>query len=297
MNLSSGMSRNQVSSRDEKLKQNRALDRGNTARQSTIPSQSSAAKRVKWQERTFKTRRYRTPSIGNLLIVLLLIILLAWAFIPGLGPNLANLNSENFSLGSRNAEETLASAPQTDLVLAIRDLPVAEWDQSKKYRRAAFGPAWTDVDHNGCDTRNDILNRDLGRKTYKSADKCIVTSGYLVDPYLGKPIEFQRGSASSAKVQIDHVVALGNAWKTGAAHWTDRQRLQFANDPLNLLSVAGEANQQKSDQDAADWLPDNPQYRCRYVSLQVQVKQKYHLWVRAAEKQALAEVAATCPQQ
>ena len=164
------------------------------------------------------------------------------------------------------------------------------------YTRAQFGAAWKDVDGNGCDTRNDILKRDLTGIIYKSGS-CVVASGTLDDPYSGKIIAFERGVATSSEVQIDHVVALSDAWQKGAFAWTVAKRTNLANDPLELLAVDGPLNGQKSDGDAATWLPPNKAYRCPYVARQVAVKSKYGIWVTQAEKDAIAKILATCPNQ
>ncbi|MCI6773906.1 MAG: DUF1524 domain-containing protein [Bifidobacterium pseudolongum] len=166
------------------------------------------------------------------------------------------------------------------------------------YSRDQFGAAWADVDHNGCDTRNDILNRDLTDKTYKAnTHDCVVASGVLQDPYTGTRIDFVRGQDTSAAVQIDHVVALSDAWQKGAQQLTEDERRNLANDPYNLLAVDGPSNQRKSDGDAATWLPSNTGFRCEYVARQIGVKQKYRLWVTQAEHDAMANVLATCPTQ
>lgn len=166
------------------------------------------------------------------------------------------------------------------------------------YSRAEFGPAWADVDHNGCDTRNDILARDLTDVKYKLGTKgCVVKSGKLDDPYTGKKISFKRGNKTSAKVQIDHVVALSDAWQKGAQQLTADERKELANDPYNLLAVQGKANQQKSDGDAATWLPANKKFRCEYVARQIGVKAKYSLWVTKAERKAMTKVLNGCPAQ
>jgi hypothetical protein len=163
------------------------------------------------------------------------------------------------------------------------------------YSRAQFGPAWEDVDHNGCDTRNDILRRDLTGKTLSGS--CVVRTGTLHDPYTAKLIAFHRGVGTSTAVQIDHVVALGDAWQTGAQQLSATSRLGFANDPLELLAVDGPTNQAKGDADAASWLPPNKAFRCQYVARQIAVKTKYRLWVTAAEKAAMARVLTSCPGQ
>ena len=164
------------------------------------------------------------------------------------------------------------------------------------YDRSQFGPAWSDVDHNGCDTRNDILNRDLTSIVYKSGThNCVVFSGELIDPYSGEKISFVRGVGSSMEVRIDHVVALSNAWQTGAFKFTYEKRLAFANDPINLLAVKGRLNSQKGDGDAATWLPPLKSIRCAYVAQQIVVKAKYGLWVTPPEKAAMVGLLAKCP--
>ena len=164
------------------------------------------------------------------------------------------------------------------------------------YERSQFGPAWSDVDRNGCDTRNDILNRDLTSITYKpGTHNCLVLSGTLLDPYSGEQIVFERGVATSSEVQIDHVVALSNAWQTGAFKLTYEKRLAFANDPTNLLAVKGRLNSQKGDGDAATWLPPLKSIRCAYVAQQIVVKAKYGLWVTPPEKAAMVSLLSKCP--
>jgi Protein of unknown function (DUF1524) len=166
------------------------------------------------------------------------------------------------------------------------------------YTRAQFGQTWADVDRNGCDTRNDILKRDLTEEVFKEkTHECVVLSGTLIDPYSGEKINFFRGNISSMEVQIDHVVALSNAWQTGAFKLTLQQRTAFANDPLNLLAVKGRLNSQKGDGDAATWLPPLKSYRCDYVSRQIAVKLKYKLWFTAPEKEAMVRILKGCPEK
>jgi hypothetical protein len=164
------------------------------------------------------------------------------------------------------------------------------------YSRAQFGAAWADVDHNGCDTRNDILHRDLTQVVYRTGT-CIVLSGVLHDPYTGKTINFRRGVNTSPAVQIDHVVALSDAWQKGAFAWTVSKRTAFANDPVELLAVDGPINGQKSDSDAASWLPPSRAFRCSFVSRQIAVKSKYGVWVTSAEEAAFSRILASCPKQ
>ncbi|RYV51875.1 HNH endonuclease family protein [Pengzhenrongella frigida] len=163
------------------------------------------------------------------------------------------------------------------------------------YDRDLFGQAWQDVDRNGCDTRNDVLARDLTAVTFKpGTGDCAVLSGTLADPYSGQPIAFERGAETSADVQIDHVVALADAWQKGAQSWSPQVRAAFANDPANLLAVDGPLNQEKGAGDAATWLPPHKPFRCRYVIRQIRVKAAYGLWVTAAERDALARELGRC---
>ncbi|CAN5357345.1 hypothetical protein BH11ACT1_BH11ACT1_02220 [soil metagenome] len=170
---------------------------------------------------------------------------------------------------------------------ALEALPVKGRAPTTGYDRSAFGQAWADVDRNGCDTRNDVLARDLTGATFKpGTHDCVVLAGTLDDPYSGEVRQFVRGSGSAA-VQIDHVVALADAWQTGAQQWAPQTREAFANDRANLLAVDGPLNQEKGAGDAATWLPPNTGYRCVYVLRQVRVKAAYGLWVTAAERDAM----------
>lgn len=166
------------------------------------------------------------------------------------------------------------------------------------YDRDLFGQRWADTDRNGCDTRNDVLRRDLTDVTTRpGTGGCVVLTGTHTDPYSGRTTIFRRGQGTSELVQIDHVVALSDAWQKGAQQWTAQRRVAFANDPLNLLAVDGALNQQKGDGDAATWLPPNRSYRCSYVARQVAVKAKYGAWVTPAERDAIERVLSACPQQ
>ncbi|WP_427171104.1 HNH endonuclease family protein [Arthrobacter sp. 92] len=179
----------------------------------------------------------------------------------------------------------------------LESLPVKGRASSDNYDRTAFGQAWSDVDHNGCDTRNDILRRDLAGVVFTEGSRCKVASGELREPYTGVVVNFRRGAESSKTVQIDHVVALGDAWQKGAQQLSRQQRESLANNPLNLVAADGPANQEKSASDAASWLPKNKTLRCHYVARQISVKAAYGLWVTQAEKDAMKRVLDSCPQQ
>jgi hypothetical protein len=183
-----------------------------------------------------------------------------------------------------------ATGGEWSAVNVLAKLPVQEKDYSAKYVRTDFYTNWSSYE--GCDMRNVILQRDL-RDTV--LDGCLVMSGILTDPYTGKVVSFVRGSGTSSAVQIDHVVALSNAWATGAQKLDAERRRALSQDPVNLLAVDGPANQQKSDKDAAEWLPENVGFRCEYVARQISVKYKYVLWVTGAEKAAMEGVLGGCP--
>jgi hypothetical protein len=171
----------------------------------------------------------------------------------------------------------------------LAELPVKGRAPMTGYSRKEFGPPWPE--ENGCDARNEVLRRDLTGVTLR--DGCVVLTGTLVSPYTAKTILFVRGP-HSADVQIDHVVALGDAWQTGAQQWTPRKREAFANDPRELLAVDAHSNEQKGDADAASWLPSNKSFRCEYIEIQVEVKAAYGLWVTPAEHDAMARVLDRC---
>ncbi len=190
------------------------------------------------------------------------------------------------------------STTDTDgaVVAALAQLDVKGRAPKTGYSREAFGQKWADVDRNGCDTRNDILRRDLEEaRTTPGSHGCTVMTGTLQDPYTGNAMGFVRGTGTSGEIHIDHVVALSDAWQKGAQQWDQEQRTGFANDPLNLLAVQGVANQQKGDGDTATWLPANKSFRCNYVARQVAVKAQYELSVTQAEHDAMEDILFECP--
>ncbi len=196
------------------------------------------------------------------------------------------------------AEQAVMEAAPTTALAALAAVEVKGRAPRTGYDRDLFGSAWSDVDRNGCDTRNDMLQRDLTGETFKPGTRdCVVLTGTLADPYSARTIPFQRGQSTSDDIQIDHVVALSDAWQKGAQQMTADRRRQFANDPLNLLAVDGPLNMQKGDGDAATWLPPNRSYRCPYVARQVAVKATYGLWMTQAEKNAIATILSSCPNE
>ena len=222
------------------------------------------------------------------LVAVILIGTLGWVVIkewPNLPLMLPDSQSQQSGLNSGSGEIARD---------ALAALPTKGRAPKTGYKRSQFGDGWAKA--GGCDTRNVILRRDLVNAVLGD-DNCKVQAGALSDPYTGQRIAFKRGANSSGAVQIDHVVALSNAWQTGAQQLSSEQRISLANDPLELLAVDGPANQQKGDGDAATWLPSNKPFRCQYIARQIAVKKKYSLWVTPPERTAMERILANCPEQ
>ncbi|OBG22712.1 HNH endonuclease family protein [Mycobacterium sp. 852002-51057_SCH5723018] len=190
--------------------------------------------------------------------------------------------------------------PGADVLAGVAQLP--QRTHRYDYRRAAFGDPWDDdndapLGHNGCDTRDDILDRDLVDKTYVSIKRCpnAVATGTLHDPYTNTTVVFQRGAKVGEAVQIDHIVPLAYAWDMGAYNWGQPERLRFANDPANLLAVEGQANQDKGDSPPAMWMPPNTAFACQYAIQFIAVLRGYQLPVDQASAGVLRQAASTCP--
>ena len=187
-----------------------------------------------------------------------------------------------------------ASANEPTALAVLNQLEVKGRAPKTGYSRAAF-THWSDLNRDGCDSRNEILKRDLTQIIFKTGTRdCKGISGQLLDPLSGKTLIF---SSSKSTVDIDHLVSLSNAWQTGAAYFDKKTRESLANDPLNLLAVDAKLNRQKGDGDAATWLPPLKSFRCKYVAIQVAVKAKYLLWVTSAEREAIIKVLDNCPGQ
>ena len=220
--------------------------------------------------------------------------------VPTSTPTISDAQESPGSSKSPKPRQTQSTSPSASEVpfadidaakQAVSDLPAKGRAPLTDYAREAFGTPWSDTNDNGCDTRNDILRRDL---VDTRVVDCMVMSGVLKDPYSGDRIRFVRGPVTSLDVQIDHVVPLANAWQTGASYWAPAKRERFANDRRNLLAVRGDLNMQKSDGDAATWLPPRKAFRCEYVAIQVLTKQRYGLWVTPAEKAAMQRILDRC---
>lgn len=192
---------------------------------------------------------------------------------------------------SANAAEGVLLATEVLEKLEIKGrAPKTGYERSEQFYKT-----WPTVD--GCNLRQRIIRRELGETAQLDSDKCTVLSGEFDEPYTGQHLIFYQKSDLSKGIQIDHVVALSDAWQKGAQLLTQDERYSLATDPLNLLAVESSANQQKSDGDAATWLPKNKSFRCQYVARQVSVKYKYSLWVTQAEHDAILRVLETCPNE
>ena len=235
-------------------------------------------------------------SYRNRRLIFALCGLVAFAIILLLNPNSYDYSSVLNGEVQKPEDIPLKDETKPDSMLAkdvLESLAVRAKNTSEKYYRKLFYDSWGQT-ASGCNTREAILTRDLDSLVMKG---CKVQSGILQDPYTGQTIEFTRGQETSEAVQIDHVVALSNAWATGAYALDADTRYQISQDPLNLLAVDGPANQEKLDQDASTWLPSYQPFRCQYVARQISVKAKYHLWVTPAEKSAMQNVLAACPNE
>lgn len=211
-------------------------------------------------------------------------------------PPLPVIDGATANVDPTQIQQQVQASPESTLAGNILEtLPVKGRAPKTGYARSQFGNGWAEL--GACDVRNHVLARDMTSVVYRSPTDCTVMSGTLQDPYTAMTINFVRGETSSSVVQIDHIIALSNAWQTGAQQLPKDRRAQLSNDPLNLLAVDGPANNVKSDADAATWLPPNKDYRCRYIARQIAVKKKYDLWVVPAERDAMRRVLATCPEQ
>lgn len=230
----------------------------------------------------------RRASVGDVVLIGCA-ALVWWALWPGAGPNLANFPTP----GLRCPSSSTSGATIGGSLHELCALKVRKDAGPDGYQRDLFGAGWMDPDGNGCDTRADILARDFQSPRFgNSAKPCRLTGGTLHDPYTGKTMQFE--TPPGRKVQIDHVVALGNAWKSGAWAWTKAQREAYANDPSVLLAADGPANQQKSDASADAWMPSNRNFRCAYARQQIDIKYRWNLTVTAPEKAALLSALAKC---
>ena len=192
------------------------------------------------------------------------------------------------------AEAVSAENPDAPLASEILEkLEVKGRAPKTDYSREQFYSGWPNVD--GCSLRQRIIKREFGESAV--LEECNVMAGEYDEPYTGEHKKYSNRDEISNGIQIDHVVALSDAWQKGAQNLDSEKRYEIATDPLNLLAVDASANKKKSDGDAATWLPPNKRFRCQYVARQTSVKYKYKLWVTEAEKNAIFKVLENCPKE
>ena len=203
-------------------------------------------------------------------------------------------NPANYEKTLNNVKDATENAIQLkDLTLALADLQnIPEKGRAPKtgYTRTEFYTTWPVID--GCNLRQRIIKREFKDKAILQG--CDVIGGEYLEPYNGDYRKFHSKAEISKQLQIDHVVALSDAWQKGAQELTKDKRYELATDPLNLIAADGPANMQKGDGDAATWLPKNKAFRCEYVARQTQVKKKYSLWMTTAEKSTIRNLLTTC---
>lgn len=250
--------------------------------------------------------RHRSPHGVTLLLAVVAVFALVLLVRPGddsgvdtadtAAPESRGSTQPPREWGTRDRDRDEAASADGDILAALDALPVRGRAPTTGYSREMFGDGWLDLDGDGCDTREEILRRDLMDVVYRPDDPgCTVSTGVLDDPFSGQTITYVKGSESRPGVDIDHVVALSDAWQKGASRWDGGKRIAFANDPINLLAVDRDLNQQKSDSDAASWLPPNRAFWCDYAAAQVSVKYAYTVSVTAAERDSLGRVLSSCP--
>ncbi len=245
--------------------------------------------------------KYRRRRIGWTVTVLGLFALLvflnpsAWekVYLSDVADSVRSIIGQDTSATETPSENQDESAPLATSILA--KLEVKGRAPKTGYSRDQFYDTWPS--ENGCNLRQRILKRDFGDSAVLASDNCTVISGKLYEPYTGEFMEFNEKSAISKGLQIDHIVALSDAWQKGAQYKTKEVRFKIATDPLNLVAADASANMQKSDADAATWLPKNKGFRCQYVARQIAVKYKYELWVTESEKDAMNRVLSNCPNE
>ena len=237
------------------------------------------------------TLSHRQKRIG--VGILLLAGVIAWLF----------LNPKSYEQEITPSISAATPPPTTPLGVTTESSPLATEILNKLevkgrapktgYTRTEFYNGWPDID--GCSLRQRIIKREVGDSA--RLEGCNVVAGDFTEPYTGESRHYTTKQEFSKNIQIDHIVALSDAWQKGAQYLPKDIRYQIATDPLNLVAADGSANMQKGDGDAATWLPPNKSFRCEYVARQISVKYKYALWVTEAEKSAMTTVLSSCPAQ
>lgn len=231
-------------------------------------------------------------TTGTALIVLILALLGLWLWTSLIEAENPESDGETVTVPySPRVEELNRPTTWQKARADLETLAVVTVDKSGYDRVPQFGPLWPNLDELGCNEREETLLRDMAET---DGTRCKITTGTLHDPYNDKVIEFKRGKETSGAVQIDHVVALADAWGKGAKDISQAERKALATDPINLLAVDGPTNNDKRDKDSAQWLPANEEIWCAYITAQVQVKLKYELGVTSQEKRVNEQILDAC---
>lgn len=173
--------------------------------------------------------------------------------------------------------------------------------QDASYRRAAFGDGWSDLDGDGCRTRDEVLLSTVDRsQPYRTRrqGRCgaDMVAGTWTDLYTGQRMTWSnlKDTTQAQAIPIDHIVSLAAAYRYGAKTWSEQDRIAFANDELNLTPTTAAINQAKADKDPASWTPPAAG-RCAYATRYIAVKTRYRLPVDHVEKTSLQQLLRGCP--
>ncbi len=192
--------------------------------------------------------------------------------------------------GTFPAAQAAASTRVSGTALNLLGRLATRSEHGKGYSRSKF-QLWIDADGDGCDTRDEVLIAEL-KKPVRIGSGCRIYGGRWYSAYDGK------WTTNPSTFDIDHVVALKEAWDSGAWNWTKARRRAYANDlgsGRSLRAVTASSNRSKSDRDPAQWLPPRSSFRCTYATQWVATKVRWHLAVNAAERRALRNVLVSCP--
>ena len=184
-----------------------------------------------------------------------------------------------------------ATPNSSPTVAVVDDLVIAPESQDETYDRGLFGSGWIDADGDGCDTREEVLIVESITPAQVDPYGCQVIAGDWVSAYDGDE------TADPSDFDIDHVVALGEAWRSGASAWTPERRLAFANhldDPAALIAVTASTNRSKGDRDPASWQPPNRDAWCGFATAWTTVKVQWGLTADQAEVNALRNMLVGC---
>lgn len=255
------------------------------AKQAKINTRKTTKKKAKTSQPRLKSRVPKLAIAGSVVAI-------------GVGSIIAISSTSPVPIPvvNDNSIVIVVSGEESPLAKDILDKLQVKTAASKDgYSREEFYNGWPSVE--GCSLRQRVIRRDFYDTTKLDDDNCTVLSGEFIEPYSGEWQKYSTKEEISNEIQIDHIVALSDAWQKGAQEFDKEVRYQIATDPLNLIAVDSAINRQKSDGDASVWLPPDESFHCAYVAWQISVKYKYQLWVTKAERDTMAGVLEKCPEQ